>query len=107
MNDGLVVHATNKTIMVLLLVSIGWFGIVAFLLARAIRQYSFYQVIRPDPRPLADAPRIDVIIPARNEEQNISTCLQSLLAQDYSSSQLSIFVVNDGSTDRTAEIIQE
>jgi len=93
--------------MIALLLSIAWAGAVAYLLVRAIRQYSFYQVIRPDSRPISNGPRIDIIIPARNEELNISACLQSLLLQDYPRDQLSIFVVNDGSTDRTAQRVQE
>ncbi len=93
--------------MIPLLLSIAWAGTVAFLLARAIRQYSFYQIIRPDPRPIANGPRIDIIIPARNEELNISACLHSLLFQDYPRDQISIFVVNDASTDRTAQRVQE
>jgi cellulose synthase/poly-beta-1,6-N-acetylglucosamine synthase-like glycosyltransferase len=49
---------------------------------------------------------ISVIIPARNEEANIGHCLTSLLQQYYPPALLEIIVVNDHSTDRTAEIVQ-
>jgi len=45
-----------------------------------------------------------VLIPARNEEKRISRLLQSLLDQDIPP--LIIVVVNDGSSDRTGEIVK-
>ena len=47
---------------------------------------------------------VDVIIPARNEEDCLSRCLQSLLAQQGISFQIT--VVDDGSTDRTRSIAE-
>src|SRR6267142_1873427 len=47
-------------------------------------------------------PTISIIIPARNEESNLGTCLESLIAQ--SGVDFEIIVVNDHSTDRTQEI---
>jgi glycosyltransferase involved in cell wall biosynthesis len=47
-------------------------------------------------------PQISVIIPARNEESNLATCLESLIPQ--TGINFEIIVVNDHSTDRTAEI---
>ena len=46
---------------------------------------------------------ISVIVPAYNAEEYIGECLDSLLCQTYEN--LQIIVVNDGSTDRTGEII--
>ncbi len=47
---------------------------------------------------------VDVIIPARNEEDCLSRCLQSLVAQQGISFQIT--VVDDGSTDRTRAIAE-
>ena len=46
--------------------------------------------------------QVSVIVPARNEEACLGTCLQSLVAQE--GVQFELIVVDDGSTDRTAEI---
>jgi chlorobactene glucosyltransferase len=54
------------------------------------------------PRP---APLISVLIPARNEEKNIRTCLESLQKQDYPNYE--ILVLDDNSTDNTAAIVNE
>jgi len=48
---------------------------------------------------------ISVIIPARNEEENIGACLQSIINQSYPKNLFEVIVVDDFSTDRTAEII--
>lgn len=53
----------------------------------------------PEPAPL-----ISVLIPARNEEENIETCLKSLQKQDYPN--FEIIVLDDNSTDRTAELVE-
>jgi chlorobactene glucosyltransferase len=50
------------------------------------------------------APLVSVLIPARNEEENIETCLKSLQKQDYSN--FEILVLDDNSTDRTAELVE-
>lgn len=47
---------------------------------------------------------VAVIIPARNEEENISHCLESLLHQTYPKELLEVVVVNDHSEDETLEI---
>ena len=44
-----------------------------------------------------------IIIPAHNEENNISFCLESLKKQNFQD--FVCMIVNDGSTDRTAEIV--
>lgn len=48
-------------------------------------------------------PRFSVVIPAHNEESLIGACLESLANQDYSG-HYEIIVVDNNSTDRTAEI---
>jgi len=53
----------------------------------------------------AETPKVSVIIPARNEEANIGRCLRSILAQQGIAFQ--VIVVDDHSTDRTAEIARQ
>lgn len=50
------------------------------------------------------APRISVIIPALNEERMIGRCLEHLAAQDVPLELVEVFVVDNGSRDRTKEI---
>jgi glycosyltransferase involved in cell wall biosynthesis len=67
-----------------------------------------YEMPKLDPRPRnpddAPRPKVSVVIAARNEEDQISGTLATVLAQDYSD--LEIVVVEDGSTDRTRELIE-
>ncbi|GAC1675572.1 MAG: hydroxychlorobactene glucosyltransferase CruC [Ktedonobacteraceae bacterium] len=50
-------------------------------------------------------PFVSIVVPARNEEQNIRRCVQSLLEQDYSNYE--VIAVDDGSTDATEQILDE
>ncbi len=58
-----------------------------------------------DPQTDGISPFISVIIPARNEEENIVRCVCSLLEQDYE--RYEVIVVDDGSTDGTSRILDE
>ena len=51
-------------------------------------------------------PFVSVIIPVLNGERTIRDCLVSLLRMDYPPERREILVVDNGSTDRTAEIIK-
>ena len=48
---------------------------------------------------------VTVVIPARNEEDNINECLSCLVNQNYDFTKLEILVIDDRSEDRTGEII--
>lgn len=50
--------------------------------------------------------KITVIIPARNEAQNIGQCLQSIMNQTYPAELFEIIVVDDYSTDNTSKVVQ-
>jgi cellulose synthase/poly-beta-1,6-N-acetylglucosamine synthase-like glycosyltransferase len=47
---------------------------------------------------------LSVVVAAKNEEINIKTRIENLLAQDYPDDSVEIIVVSDGSTDRTVEL---
>ena len=50
-------------------------------------------------------PRVSIIVPARNEENDIEQTLTLLLKLDYDNYE--VIAVNDRSTDRTGEIMEE
>ncbi|HDY89612.1 MAG TPA: glycosyltransferase [bacterium] len=52
-------------------------------------------------------PYISVIIPVFNEEQTIKRCLQALMDQNDQSGNYEVVVVDNGSNDRSIQIIQE
>ena len=47
---------------------------------------------------------ISVIIPARNEEKNIGTCIESVIKQTYPANLFEVIIINDYSDDETANI---
>jgi cellulose synthase/poly-beta-1,6-N-acetylglucosamine synthase-like glycosyltransferase len=53
------------------------------------------------------SPTVTVIVAAKNEEENIAGCIESLLKLDYPNELLEIMLVNDHSTDRTKEIMMK
>jgi len=83
--------------LILLLVALGLWSAGFLLLGR----------LRPCARASASGPRqsVSIIIPARNEEHNLPTLLRSLVSQPVKPRE--IIVVDDGSTDRTAELARE
>ncbi|MDZ7859371.1 MAG: glycosyltransferase family 2 protein [Candidatus Krumholzibacteriota bacterium] len=54
-----------------------------------------------------DLPPVSILIPAHNEELVIRETLDSLLSLDYPAGSMEIIVINDGSTDGTAELVEE
>lgn len=49
---------------------------------------------------------ISIIICARNEEQSIAKCLDSILKQDYVLQRIQLILINDASNDRTVQIAE-
>jgi cellulose synthase/poly-beta-1,6-N-acetylglucosamine synthase-like glycosyltransferase len=56
---------------------------------------------------LRNYPFISIIIAARNEENAISRCMDAVIALDYPKDKMEIIVGNDGSTDRTLDILNK
>jgi chlorobactene glucosyltransferase len=89
---------------VILLFALCWTLLVAFLLARAVGQFRAYPVLAPaHTEEPTNLPSLAVVVPARNESNNIARCLKGLTAQDYPG-EFRVTVVDDGSTDDTADL---
>ncbi len=61
---------------------------------------------RAEPVDEALLPSVSIIVPAHNEAAVIDRCLNSVKAQDYPHDRLEIIVVDDGSTDDTADKVE-
>ncbi len=88
-----------------------WFDVPVFaysLLVGAylVSRFLFAAFYRPG-KPRSDYPTLTVICPVFNEEENITRTLTQLMESAYPAEKLQAIVVNDGSTDRTFERIQE
>jgi glycosyltransferase involved in cell wall biosynthesis len=89
-----------------LILALAWFSRI---LDAALGMPSVADVSRPewnrDPVSASGNPRVSIIVPARNEQETIERALKSLLALDYDNYE--VIAVNDRSTDRTGEILDE
>jgi hypothetical protein len=96
------IHAATDVAMVL----VGLAGVLCFF--AAVPAVMFLVNLRwyraPGVGAAGDA-RVAVLIPARNEERNIGGCVESVLASR--GVELEVLVVDDASTDGTAEIVKE
>lgn len=70
---------------------------VVFAIATLKAHYPVDRAFRPD---------VTIIVAARNEEEYVGQCVESLLHLTYPVELLEIIIVDDRSTDRTAEIVQ-
>ena len=103
--------ATGAVVLIfsLFIALFAWVTLV-FWLSRAWIMYRGQQRSRalkdvPPGPPTDPLPRLAVIVPSLNEEAGIRAALESLAAQDYPG--LLILPINDRSTDRTGEIMDE
>jgi cellulose synthase/poly-beta-1,6-N-acetylglucosamine synthase-like glycosyltransferase len=55
----------------------------------------------------ADLPFVSVLIPAHNEAKVIRKTLEAILGSDYDKAKYEIIVINDNSSDNSAEILEE
>lgn len=53
--------------------------------------------------PENDKPLVSIVVPVKNEEADISTCIQSCIDQTYQKKE--IIVIDDGSIDKTGDIL--
>lgn len=84
------------------ILGLAWFSRI---LDAALGVGKIADVSRPEwDRRSAENPRVSIIVPARNEENDIEATLANLLSLDYDNYE--IIAVNDRSTDRTGEIME-
>jgi len=54
---------------------------------------------------LENYPSISIVVPAKNEENNIEECIRAIMKSNYPSDKFELIVVNDQSTDNTKQKI--
>ena len=94
--------------MVLDLVSFLTFFLTAFYLAAILfLRYGWNRILAPSKE--SDLPKtmVSILIAARNEEDKIALTIDDILRQNYPKALTELIVIDDHSTDRTAEIISE
>lgn len=80
------------------------FGLLLALAGVLVNVASFGSLRAVEPPPREEAPRVSILVPARNEARNIEACVASLLTQDYPNYEL--VVLDDHSDDGTSEIVR-
>lgn len=65
-----------------------------------------FSKIKKKGRRMKEWPSVSILIPAYNEGKIIKQCLDSALKIDYPKNKLELIVINDGSTDNTAELVK-
>jgi chlorobactene glucosyltransferase len=84
------------------------FAVIVFLVARAVRQSATVKTLSPDDaRSPERPPSVAVIIPARNEAANIRACVEGVLNQTYPDDRVEVVVIDDESTDGTADVVRD
>ncbi len=98
----LVVEAFNYTLVaILVLVTATWISLIRSM-SQTFQKAPFledYEQTKHDPL------KVSIILPARNEEDYIKKCIDSLLKQDYPNYE--IIAIDDSSEDSTGHIIEE
>jgi cellulose synthase/poly-beta-1,6-N-acetylglucosamine synthase-like glycosyltransferase len=69
--------------------------------------WKLLQAYSPEQKKMAELPFVSVLVAAKNEEQNIATCIESLLQLDYPAEKLEILIANDASDDATPLILKK
>ncbi|MES2621004.1 MAG: glycosyltransferase, partial [Bacteroidota bacterium] len=52
-------------------------------------------------------PFVSIIVPVRNESENIRECLESIFKQNYPKNLFEVILIDDYSTDSTLQMVQE
>ncbi|MET4105449.1 glycosyltransferase [Hymenobacter sp. UYP22] len=75
-----------------------FFGVYALVLLLVLRRVPI--------RPLAECPRVSILVAARNEAPTIERCLRALAKLNYPPEQLEILIGDDDSTDDTRAVVE-
>ncbi|MFC1704984.1 glycosyltransferase [Nanoarchaeota archaeon] len=84
---------------------------IVYLISLYFAVFWFLVFLDEEPRekkkPLKKQPLVSVIIPAYNEESRIKKTILSVLKLDYPREKLQTVVINDGSSDKTRQVVEQ
>ena len=86
-------------------IMIGICGAWIFLIKSMIDSFRFTPYLDKFEKTKDEKPRVSIILPARNEEEFIGECLDSLIHQNYENYE--IIAIDDSSDDKTGKIISK
>ena len=93
----------QQVLLIILLVIFGLYFLLIIYYWQSWKSISDFRLAISDFKP---STKITVIIAARNEEENIADCLDSICNQSYPKHLFEVLVVDDHSTDNTAAVIK-
>ena len=96
----LVIDIFNYTLVAIL---IGICGAWVFLIKSMVDSFRFTPYLDKFENTSKTNPKVSIILPARNEEEFIGKCLDTLIKQNYENYE--IIVIDDSSEDSTGKII--
>ena len=100
----------DLSIVFLISVIMIWF-MIAYQLILTLAGFFHYRNSRKEKKRIDgmtfEYPKVSVLIPAHNEEKVIGYTVDAMTRLEYPPECLDILVINDGSTDRTADIVAE
>jgi hyaluronan synthase len=80
------------------------FILINILIFAYLRYRDPYTKVKDAPLP-KNPPLFTIVVPVKNEEENIRVCVESCLKQTYENKE--VIIVNDGSTDKTGQILDD
>jgi chlorobactene glucosyltransferase len=84
-----------------------WAGMVIYLLSLVLRQFRAHRATAIDgSAERSQSPSVSIVVPVRNEIDNIALCLAGLIAQIRLAPRSEIIVVDDGSDDGTVTVVE-
>jgi len=98
----LVIEIINYILVAILTAISGTWVILIKSMLKSFKETPYLDKFNPKEH---EKPKVSVIVPARNEEELISKCLDSLLDQDYENYE--IIAIDDSSEDATGDIIKK
>ncbi|MHA4739314.1 glycosyltransferase [Dyadobacter sp. MSC1_007] len=94
------------SLFVSLLIQFLWIVIPSYALFTLLLAFFWQKNKKPVKSAQTEQVFISVIIPVRNEAENIPLLLRDLAAQTWPASQFEVLVMDDSSTDNTAEVVK-